>query len=91
MAGNMAGKTGATQTTDSRTPRPSVLIKRELAKMYPGEKFQVRFRPRPDGGMVSIDYVNPGLRTEQKTIHEMARSLHPNGPLFVSYDRYLDL
>ena len=87
----MARKIKTTQPSASRTPRPSVLIKKELAKLYPGEKFKVRFRPYSDGDMVSIDYVNPDLRTEQKTIHEMARSFHPNGPLFVSYDVYLDL
>ena len=87
----MARKIKATQPSAPRTPRPSVLIKRELAKLYPGEKFKVRFRPYSDGDMVSIDYVNPDLRTEQQTIHEMARSLHPNGPLSVSYDMYLDL
>ena len=87
----MARKIKATQPSASMTPRPSVLIKRELAKLYPGEKFKVRFRPYSDGDMVSIDYVNPALRTEQQTICEMARSFHPDGSLFVSYDEYLDL
>ena len=64
----MARKTKATQPSASTTPRPSVLIKKELAKLYPGEKFKVRFRPYSDGDMVSIEYVNPTLRTEQQTI-----------------------
>ena len=84
----MARKIKATQPSD---PRPSVLIKKKLANLYPGEKFKVRFRPYSDGDMVSINYVNPALRTEQETIYEMARSFHPNGPLFVSYDVYLNL
>ena len=88
----MTRKTSASQPpAPTRAPRPSVLIKKELAKLYPGEKFRVRFRPYSDGDMVSIDYVNPDLRTEQKTIHEMARSIHTSGPLFVSYDMYMDL
>ena len=87
----MAKKIKVTESSASRTPRPSVLIKKELAKLYPGEKFKVGFRPYSDGDMVSIEYVNPALRTEQKTIYEMARSFHPNGPLFVGYDRYLNL
>ena len=87
----MARKTKATQPSVSTTPRPSVLIKKELAKLYPGEKFKVRFRPYSDGDMVSIAYVNPALRTEQQTIYEMARSFHPDGSLFVNYDEYLDM
>ena len=87
----MARKIKATQPSASRTPRPSVLIKKELAKLYPGEKFKVRFQPYSDGDMVSIDYANPALRTEQQTIYEMARSFHPDGSLFVNYDEFLDL
>ena len=87
----MARKIRTTQPSASMTPRPSVLIKKELAKLYPGEKFKVRFRPYSDGDMVSIDYVNPALRTEEQDIHRMARSFHPDGSLFVSYDEYLNL
>ena len=87
----MARKIKATQPSASRTPRPPVLIKKELAKLYLGEKFKVRFRPYSDGDMVSIDYVNPALRTEEQDIHRMACSFHPNGSLFVGYDRYLNL
>ena len=87
----MTRKRKATQPSDSKTPRPSVLIKKELTKLYPGEKFKVRFRPYSGGDMVSIDYVNPDLRTEEQNIRQMARSLHPHGSLFVGYDRYLDL
>ena len=88
----MTRKTSASQPpTTARAPRPSVLIKKELAKLYPGEKFRVRFRPYSDGDMVSIDYVNPDLRAEHQAIREMARTIHPSGPLFVSYDIYMDL
>ena len=87
----MAKKTKATRTSNPENPRPSVLIKKELAKLYPGEKFRVRFRPYSDGDMVSIEYVNPALDAEKKAIEEMARTFHPNGSLFVSYDKYLDL
>ena len=66
-------------------------ILKELAKLYPGEKFKVRFRPYSDGDMVSIDYVNPALRTEEQTICEMTRSLHPKGPLFAGYHGHPDL
>lgn len=87
----MARKTKATQPSASTTPRPSVLIKKELAKLYPGEKFRVRFRPYSEGDMVSIEYVNPTLHTEREAICQMARSFHPDGPLFVKYDEYMDL
>ena len=87
----MARKTKATQTSASTAPRPSILIKRELAKLYPGEKFRVRFRLYSEGDMVTIEYVNPGLDTEREAICRMARSFHPDGPLFVKYDEYMDL
>ena len=87
----MARKIKATQPSASRTPRPSVLIKKELAKLYPSEKFKIRFRPYSGGDMVSIDYANPDLRTEEQNIYQMGRSFHPNGSLFVGYDRYLNL
>ena len=87
----MARKSKATQPSDPKTPRPSVLIKKELAKLYPGEKFKVRFLHYSDGDMVSIDYANPDLRTEEENIRQMARSFHPDGSLFVGYDSYLNL
>ena len=87
----MARKTKATQPSASTTPRPSVLIKKELAKLYPGEKFKVRFRPYSDGDVISIDYANPTLHTEHQAIYKMARSFHPDGPLFTKYDQYFDL
>ena len=87
----MARKTKATQPSASTTPRPSVLIKKELAKLYPGEKFKVRFLPYSDGDMVSIEYVNPDLHTEREAISQMARFFHPEGPLFVKYNEYMNL
>ena len=87
----MTRKTKATQPSVSTTPRPSVLIKKELAKLYPGEKFKVRFRPYSDGDMISIAYMNPALRMERQAICQMARLFHPDGPLFMKYDEYLDV
>ena len=87
----MARKTKATQPSASTTPRPSVLIKKELAKLYPGEKFRVRFLPYSNGDMVSIEYVNPGLHTERDAISQIARFFHPKGPLYVKYNEYMNL
>ena len=87
----MARKTKATQTSASAIPRPSVLIKKELAKLYPREKFRVRFLPYSNGDMVSIEYVNPGLHTERETICQMARFFHPEGPLYVKYNEYMNV
>ena len=87
----MARKTKATQSSASTAPRPSILIKRELAKLYPGEKFRVRFRLYSDGDMVSIEYVNPGLHTERETICQMAHFFHPEGPLYVKYNEYMNV
>ena len=80
-----------TKPSASTTPRPSVLIKKELAKLYPGEKFRVRFLPYSNGDIVSIEYVNPDLHTERKAICQMARSFHPEGPLYVKYNQYMNL
>ena len=87
----MARKTKATQPSAATSSRPSILIKRELAKLYPGERFKVRFWAYSDGDVISIDYANAALDTEQEAIYKMARSFHPDGPLFTKYDQDFDL